>query len=230
MGTPMRQILVDCMTSESFYQRKIREEDSISTTATTSSAGTTPATTTDLMNADQVSEEFHQASKFKLTQPTNYRHAVYESSLAKQQKIQVPKKFEQISMAICESNSRYMVDEFLYWCIRFEFPENLVKFLLSLLPNLSYKQIFIKSFVSQYSFISVLLLNSKSENLSSRVVHISVQLFSNEAIAMKAVNESNLLPIIISTLYNMIVTPYSNQNDRLLTPYNTSENSKGKKS
>lgn len=103
MGTPMRQILVDYMISESFYQKKIREEDSISQTTATSSAGTTLTTPTELMNVDQVSEEFHQASKFKLTQPTNYRHAIYESSLAKQQKIQVPKRFEQISMVSCRS-------------------------------------------------------------------------------------------------------------------------------
>ncbi len=123
-----------------------------------------------------------------------------------------------------------MVDEFLYWCICFEFPENLVKFLLSLLPSLDYKQVFIKSFVSQYSYISILLLTSKSENLSSRVVHISVQLFSNEAIALKAVEESNLLPIILSTLYNMIVTPYSTEsaNNRLLVPYNSADRCAGR--
>lgn len=125
-------------------------------------------------------------------------------------------------MNICSSNSKYIVDELLYWCIRFEFPENLVKFLLSLLPDIRYKQIFIKSFVSQYSYISILLLTSKSEHLSSRVVHISVQLFSNEAIAMKAVEESNLLPIILSTLHNMIVTPYSNGHETpLLIQYNS---------
>ena len=110
-----------------------------------------------------------------------------------------------------------MLDEFLFWCIKFEFPETLVKYLLSLLPDIRYKQVFIKSFVSQYSYISILLLNSKSEHLSSRVVHISVQLFSNEAIAMKALEESHLLPIILSTLYNMIVTPYNHQDeDKLL--------------
>lgn len=110
-----------------------------------------------------------------------------------------------------------MLDEFLFWCIRFEFPESLVKYLLSLLPDLAYKETFIKAFVSHYSYISKLLLNSKSEHLASRVVHISVQLFSNEAMAMKALEESNLLPIILATLYNMIVTPYNNTDeDKLL--------------
>ncbi len=130
-------------------------------------------------------------------------------------------------MHMCSSNSKYIVDEFLYWCICFEFPENLVKFLLSLLPSIEYKQIFIKSFVSQYSYISILLLTSKSENLSSRVVHISVQLFSNEAIAMKAVEESNLLAIVLSTLYNMIFTPYNEMStsNQLLIAYNGADRS-----
>lgn len=110
-----------------------------------------------------------------------------------------------------------MLDEFLFWCIKFEFPETLVKYLLSLLPEIRYKQEFIKTFVSQYSYISILLLNSKSEHLASRVVHISVQLFSNEAIAMKALEENFLLPIVLSTLYNMIVTPYNQEDeDKLL--------------
>ena len=117
-----------------------------------------------------------------------------------------------------------MLDEFLFWCIKFEFPEILVKLLLSQLPDIRYKQIFIKSFVSQYSYISILLLNSKSEHLASRVVHISVQLFSNEAIAMKALEESNLLPIMLSTLYNMIVTPYNNEDEDKLLIQCKSEN------
>jgi hypothetical protein len=69
-----------------------------------------------------------------------------------------------------------------------------------------------------------LLLNSKSEHLSSRVVHISVQLFSNKAIAINALEESNLLPIILDTLYNMIVTPYNNEDEDKLLVQCKSEN------
>ena len=167
------------------------------------------------------------ADEASSTKSDAFKHEVYTNALVSQQKIKVPLTYESKTKEICNSYSSSMVDEFLFWCIRFEFPENLVKFLLSLLPDIEYKQIFIKSFVSQYSYISVLLLNSKSEHLSSKVVHISVQLFSNEAIAMKALEESNLLPIILSTLYNMIVTPYSNRGDNsidsetpLLVKYN----------
>jgi hypothetical protein len=214
MGTPVRKILVDYMINEHFYKQKIQSESS-----------------RNLKINFQIDEEDTEAKK--PIDSENYSHNVYLNALNSQQKIKVPQKFSNKTKEICDSISGYMIDEFLFWCIRFEFPENLVKFLLSLLPDLRYKQIFIKSFVSQYSFISVLLLNSKSEHLSSRVVHISVQLFSNEAIAMKAVEESNLLPIILSTLYNMIVTPYHNEKQNsienefagLLIKYN-SENRK----
>ena len=117
----------------------------------------------------------------------------------------MPPLFKESSARLFHLEQKNMIDELLHWCIQFEFPENLVKFLLSLLPDPRYKNIFIRSFVAQYSYISLLLLNSKSEHLSSRVVHISVQLFSNEAMAIKALDECYLLPIILSTLYNMIV-------------------------
>lgn len=165
------------------YQRKSSSSSSSSSTSTSSS------------------------STLSHHEPATYQHEVYLKALSMHETIKVPDTFKHIANEICKLTHKNMVDEFLFWCIRFEFPETLVKFLLSLLPDLRYKMIFIKSFVSQYSYISVLLLQSKSEHLSSRVVHISVQLFSNEAIAIKALDECYLLPIILSTLHNMIVTP-----------------------
>ena len=64
-----------------------------------------------------------------------------------------------------------------------------------------------------------MVLNSKSEHLASRVVHVSVQLFSNEAIVTKALEENHLLPIILSSLYNMIVTPYSNYHGNFISNF-----------
>ena len=220
MGTPIRKLLVNYLISENFYKKQIQNETMTDTSvpmeATTEPVNMSENRIRNVIVADESSSKYD-----------TFKHEVYTNALSSQQKIKVPLQYESKTKEICNSYSSSMVDEFLFWCIRFEFPENLVKFLLSLLPDIEYKQIFIKSFVSQYSYISVLLLNSKSEHLSSKVVHISVQLFSNEAIAMKALEDSNLLPIILSTLYNMIVTPYSNRGDNsidietpLLVKYN----------
>ena len=202
----MRKILVDFMISEEFYLKKVNSESKV-----------VHVTRTKVETAKSIDEVHPKALdnlNYEEVQPLNYKQEVYIRALGLLKPIVLPPIYINKSAEILNLDSKLMVDEFLYWCIRFEFPENLVKYLLSLLPDLRYKQIFIKSFVSQYSYISMILLNSRAEHLSSRVVHISVQLFSNEAIAMKALEESHLLPIIMSTLYNMIAAPWNeNGND-----------------
>lgn len=140
------------------------------------------------------------------SQNASFNHSVYQKALSIHEPVKVPRVFAHIADRICALTKNKLVDELLFWCIRFEFPEPLVKFLVSLLPDQRYKMHFARSFVAQYSYISVLLLQSRSEHICSRVVHISVQLFSNEATALKALDEYYLLPILLSTLHNMLVT------------------------
>lgn len=50
------------------------------------------------------------------------------------------------------------------------------------------------------------MLNSSSnsvDQLSNRVVHVSVQLFSNKFLAEKVVREQNLLHIMVKVLHDM---------------------------
>ena len=166
IGTPLKKIFVDYLISEDFYSKKIQSES--------------------YKCVNIISEEELNNPKTTKTQNLSYQHEIYLKGLNSLETIKLPDLFKNKQDEMCKLEYKNMVDEFLFWCVIFEFPENLVKFLLSLLPDIRYKMIFIKSFVSHYSYISVLLLNSKSEHLSSRVVHISVQLFSNEAIAKKA--------------------------------------------
>lgn len=174
-GTPLRKIFVDYLVSEDFYKQKIDLEK--------------------IRN----NENFQGENK-----SSNYQHEVYLELLKEKKPIEVPDVFADIKNEICKLDHHKMIDEFLFWCIKYELPENLVKFLLSLLPDSNYKKNFVKSFVNQYSYILTMLIELKLENFSSRVVHISVQLFSDESIAVKAMSEFNLLPIFLSTIFSIL--------------------------
>jgi E3 ubiquitin-protein ligase UBR3 len=206
LGTPIRKILVDYMISESFYKLKCKYE---SMQKESFKRLYEPIKEMALV-IEQCDEEIDDNEN---DLNLKYEHKIYLKSLKRLPIINAPPLFKSNANLLFKLEHKHMIDELLYWCIQFEFPENVVKFLLSLLPDLRYKNVFIKSFVAQYSYISWLLLNSKSEHLSSRVVHISVQLFSNEAIAIKALDECHLLPIILSTLYNMIAISKNENGD-----------------
>nr|XP_042905267.1 E3 ubiquitin-protein ligase ubr3 isoform X1 [Parasteatoda tepidariorum] len=97
------------------------------------------------------------------------------------------------------------LDELVFWTIKFEFPQKLVCLLLNLMPDLTYKQAFTKIFVNHYGRINKMLAESKdSDTLSNRVVHVSVQLFSNEDLAYQMTKEYRLLHVMVDSLYRMM--------------------------
>ncbi|KAL5006565.1 hypothetical protein ScPMuIL_015371 [Solemya velum] len=97
------------------------------------------------------------------------------------------------------------LDELVFWTVKFEFPQKVVTLLLSFLPDEEYKEAFTKSFIKHYSRISLVLVSALDRStVANRVVHVSVQLFSNETLACKMVDEFNLLYILILSLNNMI--------------------------
>ncbi|XP_046801824.1 E3 ubiquitin-protein ligase Ubr3 [Lucilia cuprina] len=98
-----------------------------------------------------------------------------------------------------------LLEEFIFWTFKFEFPQNLVCFLLNMLPDQDYKVHLTRTFVMHYSRIpSVLEMSRDPDTLSNRVVHMSVQLFSNESLALKMVNELSLLHVMIISLKLMM--------------------------
>lgn len=71
-------------------------------------------------------------------------------------------------------------------------------------PNSQQEQL-TRTFVMHYSRIpKVLETSSDPDTLSNRVVHMSVQLFSNESLALKMVEELNLLHVMIISLKSMM--------------------------
>lgn len=65
---------------------------------------------------------------------------------------------------------------------------------------------FTKIFVKHYDRISKMLAKSTdSDTLSNRVVHVSVQLFSNEDLAYEMTKNYDLLKIMIKSLHSMMV-------------------------
>lgn len=56
-----------------------------------------------------------------------------------------------------------------------------------------------------YSTIAVMLVKSEDhDKLSSRVVHVSVQLFSNEALSVRMTEELDLLNVMVISLKEMM--------------------------
>lgn len=104
-------------------------------------------------------------------------------------------------------------EELLFWTIVYQFPQRLICFLLNMLPENCYKAHFAEAFVHHYPRVSMMLASfrqdedSSSRNGSSRhdilsncVVHISVQLFSNEPLVVRLCREHHLLHVMLASL------------------------------
>jgi len=97
------------------------------------------------------------------------------------------------------------LEELMFWTVKYEFPLKVVCLLLNMLPDPDYKEALTRAFVLHYSRISRLLEASMDpETLSNRVVHVSVQLFSNESLAVRMVEQLNLLHVMVISLKRMM--------------------------
>lgn len=116
-----------------------------------------------------------------------------------------PEEYENLPALGKELVHNTLLEEFIFWTFKYEFPQNVVCFLLNMLPDQDYKEHLTRTFVMHYSRIpSVLELSEDPDTMSNRVVHVSVQLFSNEALALKMVEELNLLHVMIISLKSMV--------------------------
>ncbi|CAK9812220.1 E3 ubiquitin-protein ligase UBR3 [Anthophora quadrimaculata] len=97
------------------------------------------------------------------------------------------------------------LEELMFWTVVYEFPQKLVCLLLNMLPDPEYKEALTRAFVLHYSRISMMLERAADpETLSNKVVHVSVQLFSNESLALKMVDQLKLLHVMVITLKYMM--------------------------
>ncbi|XP_076285643.1 ubr3 ubiquitin ligase isoform X1 [Lasioglossum baleicum] len=97
------------------------------------------------------------------------------------------------------------LEELMFWTVVYEFPQKLVCLLLNMLPDPDYKEALTCAFVLHYSRISMMLERSTDpDTLSNRIVHVSVQLFSNESLALRMVDQLNLLHVMVISLKYMM--------------------------
>lgn len=97
------------------------------------------------------------------------------------------------------------LEELMFWTVDYEFPQNLVCLLLNMLPDPNYKEALTCAFVLHYSRVSMMLERSTDpDTLSNRIVHVSVQLFSNETLALRMVDQLNLLHVMVISLKYMM--------------------------
>jgi E3 ubiquitin-protein ligase UBR3 len=102
-------------------------------------------------------------------------------------------------------NHSSFLQEIVFWTVRYEFPQKMVCLLLNLLPDASYKEALTEAFVMHYGCVArVLATTQDSDTLSNHIVHISVQLFSNEALATRMVDKLGLLRVMVSSLRRMM--------------------------
>jgi E3 ubiquitin-protein ligase UBR3 len=110
----------------------------------------------------------------------------------------------------CPSLQEHLVhktflEELVFWTVMFEFPQKVVCLLLNMLPDPDYKEALTRAFVLHYSRIAMMLERSSDpDTLSNRVVHVSVQLFSNESLALRMTEQLNLLHVMVVSLRHMM--------------------------
>lgn len=102
-------------------------------------------------------------------------------------------------------NHSNFLQEIVFWTVRYEFPQKMVCFLLHMLPDAAYKESLTEAFVMHYGCVAHVLATTRdSDTLSNHIVHISVQLFSNEALATRMVDKLGLLRIMVTSLRRMM--------------------------
>ena len=97
-----------------------------------------------------------------------------------------------------------LLNELLFWMVKYQIPERLLKFFLMLLTDMEFKKSFLPSFLPIYNMVVAQwsqARGSSERRHSLRLIHLSVQLFSNSQIAQQAIDGYHLLEIMISSLY-----------------------------
>ncbi|CAH8500075.1 unnamed protein product [Schistosoma turkestanicum] len=115
-----------------------------------------------------------------------------------------------------------LLDAFIFSTIKLRFPESLVTFLIGLLAVEEFKDEFIQSYLNHYTRIaSTVLLSARARiapesslQMNNRIVHISVQLFSGEELALRVIQQKNLHHLLVHCLLNMLTCCCTRLDDR----------------
>ncbi|KAG4079082.1 hypothetical protein HA402_001053 [Bradysia odoriphaga] len=139
----------------------------------------------------------------------------YDDAVQRFPRPDAPDEYKHLAALGETINHSTLLEEFIFWTFKLEFPQNIVCFLLNMIPEQDYKassgiiercaEHLTRTFVMHYSRIpSVLEMSKDPDTLSNRVVHMSVQLFSNESLALKMVEELSLLHVMVISLKMMM--------------------------
>ncbi|XP_058960015.2 E3 ubiquitin-protein ligase ubr3 [Pocillopora verrucosa] len=159
-----------------------------------------------IMKIVEVEGLFIKDSRLSLTTPRSH-HGIGHSSVHRMDSSDSFSSFLS-SDSVDDVVNKTFLDFLMDFVTQFEFPQKVVTFLLHFLPCAKYKEAFTRVFCENYQKIAkALVLNSDSsdsvDQLSNRVVHVSVQLFSNKILAEKVVREQNLLHVMVKVLHDM---------------------------
>ncbi|XP_045773199.1 E3 ubiquitin-protein ligase Ubr3 isoform X1 [Maniola jurtina] len=132
-------------------------------------------------------------------------HKIYELAIDSFPAPDPPEEYRHFPALAPRLKHNTLLEEFIFWTFKYEFPQNVVCFLLNMLPDQDYKEHLTRTFVMHYARIPLVLENSADpDTLSNRVVHMSVQLFSNEALALRCVQQLHLLHVMVLSLRLMM--------------------------
>lgn len=130
---------------------------------------------------------------------------MYEQALEMFPAPEPPDEYRHLPALAPRLQHNTLLDEFIFWTFKYEFPQNIVCFLLNMLPDQDYKEHLTRTFVMHYARIPLVLEDAADpDTLSNRVVHMSVQLFSNEALALRCVQQLHLLHVMVLSLRLMM--------------------------
>ncbi|XP_074659002.1 E3 ubiquitin-protein ligase UBR3-like [Tubulanus polymorphus] len=150
----------------------------------------------------------HNASPSSSTADVDFDEELqinYETAIESLRFPPMPEELPELARQQSKLVHTNLLEELVFWMVKFEFPQKIVTLLLSILPDDAYKEAFTRTFVQHYSRISIALVNSiDRQTISNRVVHISVQLFSNESIASKIAEQYQLIHVMIASLNHML--------------------------
>ncbi|KRX55045.1 E3 ubiquitin-protein ligase UBR3 [Trichinella sp. T9] len=100
---------------------------------------------------------------------------------------------------------RNMMEELVFWLVKHHFPQSLTNFLLSLLPNADFKIAFAETYAKHYPHLAkILSQESNPDVVANRVVHISVQILSNNELACFLVDKCSFLRLVMFSLSSMV--------------------------
>lgn len=130
---------------------------------------------------------------------------IYEDAIKSLPNPEPPDEYKDCTSLQEQLIHRTFLEELVFWTVKFEFPQKVVCLLLNMLPDPDYKEALTQAFVLHYSRISMMLEQSGDpDTLSNRVVHVSVQLFSNESLALRMAENLNLLHVMVISLKYMM--------------------------